>query len=86
MAITFDALDRFQENKVLQTAEIIIFQSQEKDGSFVTIETVTCQIRRSEKYLFVFNHSNYVVKTELFKKEQSYFNIRYLLRQRTKLF
>ena len=41
MAITFDVLDRSQENKVLQTAQIIIFRSQVKDGSFVTMETVT---------------------------------------------
>ena len=37
-----------------------------KDDSFVTIETVTFLIRSSEKYLFGFNHSNYVVKTGLF--------------------
>ena len=43
------------------------------------------KIRSSEKYLFGFNHSNYVVKTEFFKKEQSYANISYLLQQHTKL-
>ena len=32
------------------------------------METVTFKIRSSEKYLFGFNHSNYVVKTEFFKK------------------
>ena len=32
------------------------------------METVTFQIRSSEKYLFGFNHSNYVVKTEFLKK------------------
>ena len=36
--------------------------------------------------MFGFNHSNYVVKTELFKKEQSYVNISYSLQQHTKLF
>ena len=37
---------------------------------------------------FGFNHSNYVVKTDLFfkKKEQSYVNISYLLQQHKKLF
>ena len=56
-----------------------------KNGSFVTMETF--QIRSSEKYLFGFNHSNYVVKTDFFfKKEQSYVNISYLLQEHTKLF
>ena len=32
------------------------------------METVTFYIRSSEKYMFGFNHSNYVVETELFKK------------------
>ena len=42
MAVTFDVLDRFQENKVLQTAQIIItFRDQVKSCSFVTMETVT---------------------------------------------
>ena len=39
-----------------------------QNGSFVTMKTVTFQIRSSEKYLFGFNRSNYVVKTEFFKK------------------
>ena len=39
--MTFDVLDRFQENKVLQTAQEIIFRSQIKNGSFVTMETMT---------------------------------------------
>ena len=43
MTITFDVLDQFQENKVLQTVQIM---------------------NNTEKYLFGFNHSNYVVKTE----------------------
>ena len=64
MAITFDLLNQFQENKVLQTAQIITLRGQEKDGSFVTMKTVTFVIRSSEKYLFGFNHSNYVIKTE----------------------
>ena len=50
------------------------------------METVTFKIRSSEKYLFGFNHSNYVVKREFLKKEQSYVNISYLLLQHTKLF
>ena len=50
------------------------------------METVTFSIGSSEKYLFGFNHSNYVVKTEFFKKEQSYDKISYLLQQHTKLF
>ena len=50
------------------------------------METVTFKIRSSEKYLFGFNHSNYVVKTEFFKKEQSYDKISYLLQQHKKLF
>ena len=32
------------------------------------METVTFQRRSSKKYLFGFNYSNYVVKTEFFKK------------------
>ena len=50
------------------------------------METVTFQIKSSEKYLFGFNHSNYVVKTDFFKKEQSYVNTSFLLQQHTKLF
>ena len=69
MAITFDVLDRFQENKVLQTAQIMNnIPRSNKDGSFVTMETVTFYIRSSEKYLFGFYHINYVVKTEFFKR------------------
>ena len=68
MAITFDVLDRFQQNKVLQTAKIMnnIPRSSKKNGGFVTMETVTFQIRSSEKFQFGFNHSNYVVRTEFF--------------------
>ena len=58
----------FKKIIVLQTPQIIIFRAQVKHGSFVTMETVTFKIRSSEKYLFGFNHSNYVVKTEFFKK------------------
>ena len=50
------------------------------------METVTFQIRSSEKYLFGLNHSNYVVKTESFLKEQSYDIAGYMLQQQTKLF
>ena len=81
MAIIFDVLYRFQENKVLKTA-----QRMNRSSSFVTMETGTFQIRSSEKYLFGFNHLKHVVKTEVFKKEQSCVNIRYLLQQQTKLF
>ena len=38
------------------------------DGSFVTMETVTFEIKSLEKYLFGFNHSNYVAEAEFFKK------------------
>ena len=87
MAITFDVLDRFQENKAFQTAHIMNnIPSSSKNGSFVTMRTVTFQIRSSEKCLFGFNHSNYVVKTDFFQKEQSYVNISYMLQQHTKLF
>ena len=87
MNITFDALDRFQENKVFQIAQTTnnILKSKQ-NGSFVTMETVTFSIRSSEKYLFGFNYLNYVVKTEVFKKEQLYVNISYLLQQHAKLF
>ena len=44
MAITFDALDRFQENKVFKTTQIIIFLGQVKNGSLVTMETVTFKL------------------------------------------
>ena len=37
-----------------------------KNDIVVTMETMTYQIRSSGKYLFGFNHSNYVVKTESF--------------------
>ena len=69
MAITLDILDRFQENKVFQAAQVMsnILRSS-KSGSFLTMETVTFYIRSSKKYLFGFNHSNYVIKTEFFKK------------------
>ena len=66
MIITFDVLDRFQENKVFQTAQIIIFQSQTQNSSFVTMEIVIFYIKSSKKYLFGFDHSNYVVKPEFF--------------------
>ena len=72
MAITFDVLDRFQENKVLQTAQIMDnIPRSTKNGSFVTKETVSFQIRNSEKYMCGCNHSNYVVKTGFFLKKKS---------------
>ena len=42
MAITFDLQDRFQENKVFQTAQTMnnIIKSN-KNGRFVPMETVT---------------------------------------------
>ena len=47
MAITFDLQDRFQENKVFQTAQTInnIIKSNKKNGSFVLMETVTFLIK-----------------------------------------
>ena len=56
-----------------------MFLSQIQNGSFISMKTVTFQIGSSEKYLFGFNHSNYVVKREFFKKEQSYDKISHLL-------
>ena len=45
MAITFDVLDRFQENKVLQTAQTVNnIPRSRKSGSFVTMETVTFKL------------------------------------------
>ena len=87
MATTFDLLDRCQEIKVFQTAQTMnnILKSN-KNGSFVAMEAVTFQITSSEKYMFGFNHSNYVVETKFFKKEKTYVNISYLLQQHTKLF
>ena len=42
MTITFDIQDRFQQNKVLQTAQIMNnIPRLSKNGSFVTTETVT---------------------------------------------
>ena len=42
MAITFDLLDRFQENRVFQTAQTLNnILSQIQNGSFVPMETVT---------------------------------------------
>ena len=35
------------------------------------MDTVTFQTRSSEKYIFGFNHSNYVVKTDFFLKKSS---------------
>ena len=71
--ITFDVVDRFQENKVFKTAQIINnIPKSSKNSSFVTVETVTFWISSSDKYLFDFNHSNYVVKTEFFKKSSQY--------------
>ena len=68
MAITFDVVDRFQENKVFQTAQVMnnILRSS-KNGTLVIMET---KLEVQKKYLFGFNHSNYVVKTEFSKKEQ----------------
>ena len=62
MAITFDVVDRFQENKVFQTAQVMnnILRSS-KNGTLVIMET---KLEVQKKYLFGFNHSNYVVKTE----------------------
>ena len=57
-----------------------------QNGSFVTMQTVSFSIGSSEKHLFGFNHSSSLVKTDFFKKEQSYVNISYLLQQKTKLF
>ena len=56
MTITFDVLDRFQENKVLQTAQIM---------------NNIPRIRSSEKYLFGFNHSNHEFKTDFFLKKRA---------------
>ena len=69
MAITFDILNQFHELQVFQTAKTMndILKSN-KSGSFVIMETVTFQIRNSEKCLFGFNHSNFIVKTEFSKK------------------
>ena len=42
MAITFDVLHRFQENKVLHTAQIMNnIPSSSKNNSVVTMESVT---------------------------------------------
>ena len=43
MTITFNIPDRFQENKVFQTAQTMnnILKSKKQNGSFVTMETVT---------------------------------------------
>ena len=87
MEIPFDLQGRFQENKVFQTAQVMSnIPRSSKNGSFASMETVIFLIRSSEKYLFGFNHSNYVVKTQFFQKEQSYVNISYMLQQHTRLF
>ena len=40
--MTFDVLDRFQENEVSKTAQIMNnIPGSSKNGSFVTMETVT---------------------------------------------
>ena len=70
---SFDVLDRFQENKVLLTAKIVNNR-----------DLLNQKFRKIPVWLF--DHSNYVVKTEFFKKEQSCVNISYLLQQHTKLF
>ena len=83
MTKPFDGLDDFKKIKFFrQHRQWIIFWGQIQNGSFVTVETVTFQLRSSAKHLFGFNHSNYVIKTDFFsKKEQSYV----LLQQQTKL-
>ena len=70
MAITFDVLDRFQENKAFQTVQIMNNYSEVKQKvvALSPWKPLPFKVRGSEKYLFGFNHSNYVVKTEFFKK------------------
>ena len=72
MAITFDVLGRFQENKVLQTAQIMNNISR-LIRKWYLCHRGNCDLLirfnlSSEKYMFGFNHSNYVVKTEYCKK------------------
>ena len=57
-----------------------------QNGSFATTETVTISSRSSEKCLFDFNHSNFVVKAKFPQKQQSYVNISLFPQQYTKLF
>ena len=54
---------KFQDSTVMNN-----IPSSSKNGRFVTIETVKFEIRSSEKHMFGFNHSNYVVKTDFFEK------------------
>ena len=67
MTITFDVVDRFQENKGFQTAQTMnnILRTNTK-WWLCHHGNRDLQIRSSEKHLFGLNHSNYAVKTDYF--------------------
>ena len=69
MTITFDVLDRFQENNVFQRAQTKnnVFKFKNKMIALSPWKPRPFKLEIQKKYLFDFNHSNYVVKTEFFK-------------------
>ena len=86
MTITFDALDRFQENKGWQShRQWVICWNQMQNGSIVTMETITFWITNAGKCLFGFNHSTFAVKTKFFQKGRTYFNVKGQLQRFDKL-
>ena len=89
MAITFDVLDRFQENKVLQTAQTIIFRSQVKNGSLspwkpspfkLEVQKSTClaliiQIKWLKQNFSEKSSSHTLILATCYSSIQSYFKI-----------
>ena len=67
-------MDRFQENKVFHSTD----NEKYSEGKYKMVALSPWKFRKIPVWL---NHSNYVVKTEFFKKEKLYVNISYLLQQ-----
>ena len=78
MAITFDLQYRFQENKVLQTAQTInnIIKSNKRMVAFGPMETVTFLSKLQKNTCLALIIQIMWLKENFLKKEQSYVNIR----------
>ena len=80
MTITFDLLDRFKENKVLQTAQIMSnIPKSSKNASFVTMKTITFKLEVQKNTCLALIIQIMKLKQICFKKEQSWVNIIYFL-------
>ena len=72
MIITFDVLDRFKENKVLQTAQIMSnIPKSSTNASFVTMKTVTFKLEVQKNTCLALIIQIMKLKQICFKKEQS---------------